>query len=93
MNWDETTIGIAYFGVPPLDTATPPAVHNIVSISKSDYDFEVKITSINGSKYTGVVLAIEPIVEQHALGIEAGQEVEFSYENIKSLHRKKMYNQ
>lgn len=87
MDWDITRVGITYVGSSPLDTATPPNVHDTVVISKRDYDIEVKVKFINGLKYTGVVLSIEPTIEQHALGIEIDTEVEFFHENIKSLRR------
>lgn len=97
MCWDESRVGITYIGTNPLDTATPPTVCDIVKVSKSNYDVEVKITSINGSEYTGVVLAIEPTDEQNdpntetdlknTLDIKTGQEVGFTYGNIKSLRR------
>jgi hypothetical protein len=87
MGWDINRAGITYVGSPPLDTATSPAVHDTVVISKSGYDIEVKVKFINGLKYTGITLSIEPIIEQHALGKGSGQEVTFFHENIKSLRR------
>ena len=87
MDWDETTVGITYVGSTPLDTEASPTVHNKVSISRNNFSFEVEIKSIDRSKYTGIVLSIDPIVEKNPLGIEAGQEVDFYHKNIKSLYR------
>lgn len=86
MTWD-THDSNYFFGNPPVDMNSPPAIGESAKITKDGYEFEVRITGISGVNLSGVVERIGPQPTIQAADIARGEVVTFQAVHIHTLYR------
>lgn len=71
----------------PIDMSSPPAIGDLVDLTKLDYEFHVEIADIAGDSFTGFVCLVGQSLTIEDVCIKRGDTVSFKEINIKALHR------